>query len=203
MHIMEQYALSAADLIGLYTAIKRRGQRPIMRAFLEFKIDRASAIAFIEELATRPPTEIMASLGLPMPDEIARRCPSLSKSDVRDLRLQMTQMLGDMKRLGEMGEGAALALAQASGEQRGGAALMKQSAWLDKVGLRPDQVATMAIDAKRRSISVNAISVDERRLVTAVSAIGAMTHVASTLIYALLTMEQERERQERLNRPTG
>lgn len=198
MQIMEQYVQAAGDLMGLYNALKQRGTEPVMRAFLQFKFDRAAAMTFAQEMANTPPTEIMASLGLPMPDEIARRCPSLSKSDVRDLKLVMIQMLGDMKRIGDMGEGPMLALAQAAGEQRSGAALTKQSAWLDNVGLRPDQVAAIAIDEKRRTISVNAISVDEKRLVSVVSMIGAMTHVASTLIYAVQTMEQEERRAREL-----
>lgn len=194
MQIMEQYVQAAGDLMGLYNALKQRGQQPVMRAFLQFRFDRAAAMAFAQEMANTPPTEIMASLGLPMPDEIAHRCPSLSKGDVRDLRLAMTQMLGDMKRIGDIGEGPMLALAQAASAQRSGAALTKQSAWLDNVGLRPDQVAAIAIDDRRRTISVNAIAVDEKRLVTVVSMIGAMTHVASTLIYAVQTMEQEEQR---------
>lgn len=194
MQIMEQYVQATGDLMGLYSALKQRGQQPVMRAFLQFRFDRAAAMAFAQELANTPPTEIMASLGLPMPDEIAYHCPSLSKGDVRDLKLAMTQMLGDMKRIGDIGEGPMLALAQAASEQRSGAALTKQSAWLDNVGLRPDQVAAIAIDDHRRTISVNAIAVDEKRLVTVVSMIGAMTHVASTLIYAVQTMEQEEQR---------
>jgi hypothetical protein len=117
---------------------------------------------------------------------------------VRDLKLAMPQLLGAMKRIGDLGEGSMLALAQAAGEQRSGAALTKQSAWLDKVGLRADQIAAIAIDDKRRTIAVNAISVDEKRLVTVVSMIGAMAHVASTLIYAVQTMEQEEQRRSEL-----
>ncbi len=109
----------------------------------------------------------------------------------------MIQMLGDLKRTGDMGEGAALALAQATGESRGGAALVKQSDWLDSVGLRPDQVASIAIDERRRTISISAISVDEKRMQGVVSVIGAMTNAASSLLYAVLTMYQEEERRAR------
>jgi hypothetical protein len=203
MQIMEQYVQAAGDLMGLYSALKQRGEEPIMRAFLQFKFDRSAAMSFAQEMANTPQTEIMAALGLPMPDEIAHRCPSLSKSDVRDLKLAMTQMLGDMKRIGDLGEGPMLALAQAAGEQRSGAALTKQSAWLDNVGLRPDQIAAIAIDDRRRTIAVNAISVDEKRLVTVVSMIGAMTHVASTLIYAVQTVEQEDQRRRELGERGG
>jgi hypothetical protein len=194
MNIIEQYVLAAGDMIGLYYALKQRGSQPVMRAFLDFQLDRTSAAAFFQEIAASPHTALLDALGLPMPDEIARRCPSLSKSDVRDLSRAMQQMLGDFRRTAEMGEGVALALGQASGERRGGASIVRESAWLDGVGLRPDQVASISIDARRRTINLTAISVDEKRLQNIISAIGAMTNISSTLIYSTLTMLQEDDR---------
>jgi hypothetical protein len=194
MQILEQYVQAAGDMVGLYYALKHRGSQPMMRAMLDFKLDRTTAMTFFQEIATTPPDEILRALGLPLPDQIAAACPSLSKSDVRDLKDNMEQMLGDIRRIGDMGEGVMLALAQAAGERRGGAAITKQSQWLDNVGLRPHQVASISIDEQRRTVSVAAISVDEKRLQNIVSAIGAMTHVSSTLIYATLTMLQERAR---------
>ena len=194
MTIMDQYVLAAGDLVGLYSALKQRGREPIMRQMLEFKLDRASTMAFFQEMANTPQPEILDAVGLPMPEDIARRCPSLSTGDVRDLKRAMVQMLGDLKRTGEMGEGAALALAQASGESRAGAAMMNQSAWLDSIGLRADQVASVAIDEQRRTINISAISVDEKRLQNVISAIDAMTNASRNLIYAVLTMHQEDER---------
>lgn len=194
MHIMEQYVLAAGDLIALYNALLQRGREPMMKAFLEARLDRTAALAFFNEMATRPQSEMMAALGLPMPDEIARACPSLSKEDARDLGKAVTQMLGDLKRAGGLGESAALALADASGERRGGAALLQQSTWLDNVGLRPDQVASVTIDDRRRTINITAISVDEKRMQNVISAIDAMTNASANLVYATLTMEQERAR---------
>ena len=196
MSIMEQYVHAAGDLVGLVHALRQRGRQPIMRAFLGFKLDRASAVAFFQELATTPQTELMASLGLPMPDEIPARFPLLPKGDARDLKRAMVQMLGDLKRTGDMGEGVALALAQAAGERRAGAAMTKQSAWLDNVGLKPNQVAAIAIDEQRRTINITAISVDEKRLQNIVSVIGAMTNISSSLIYGVLTVHQESERRQ-------
>ena len=193
MHIMEQYALAASDLIGLYYSVKQRGREPLMSAFLSFNLDRASAAAFFREMATTPAPELLAGLGLPDVDQIADRCPSLSKRDVRDLKKALVQMTGDFKRMGEMGEPAVMQLAQFI-DDRGGTALVKQSAWLDNVGLRPDQVATIAIDDRRRTVNVTAISVDEKRLQNVISAIDAMTNAASNLIYGVLTMAQEESR---------
>jgi hypothetical protein len=194
MNIMEQYVLAASDLIGLYEAAKQRGGEPIMRRFLGYRIDRASALAFFHEMATTPGAELLARLGLPGVDSIAHRCPSLSKRDVKDLRKALVQMLGDLKRTGDMGETAALALAQMAGESRGGAALVKQSTWLDNVCLRPDQVAAIAIDERRRTVNITAFSVDEKRLQRIVGVIDAMTNAARNLIYGVLTMYQEDDR---------
>ncbi len=202
MNIMEQYVQAAGDLVGLVRALRERSNQPIMRAFLGFKLDRASALAFFQELASKPPSDLLASLGLPMPDEIGRSFRSLSKGDARDLKKAMVQMLGDLRRTGEMGEGVALALAQASTEARSGAAITKQSVWLDDVGLKPNQVASIGIDEQRRTINITAISVDEKRLQNIVSVIGAMTHISGTLIYATLTAHQESERSRRITRST-
>ncbi|HYM15489.1 MAG TPA: zinc-ribbon domain-containing protein [Dehalococcoidia bacterium] len=194
MHIMEQYALAASDLIGLYYSVKQRGREPLMSAFLGFKLDRPAAAAFFREMATTPGPELLASLGLPDVDAIAVRCPSLSKSDVRDLRKALVQMLGDFERMGEMGEPAVMQLAQFIDDDRGGMAIIKRSDWLDNLGLRPDQVAAIAIDGRRRTVNVTAISVDEKRLQNVITAIDAMTNAASNLIYGVLTMEQEKRR---------
>ena len=198
MQILEQYVQEAGDMIGLYYALKQRAgsgpQQPLMRAMLDFRLERETAMTFFQEVATTPPDEVLRSLGLPMPAQLKMKYPKLSKSDERDLRLQMQQMLGDVKRIGDMGEGVMLALAQASGERRGGAAITKQSTWLDNTGLRPDQVAAISLDEGRRTVNIAAISVDEKRLENIVSAIGAMTHISSTLIYATLTALQEEAR---------
>ncbi len=203
MSIMEQYVHAAGDLVGLVHALRQRGRQPVMRAFLGFKLDRASAVALFHEFATTPQTELMASIGLPMPDQIAARFPSLPKGDVRDLKRAMIQMLGDLKRTGEMGEGVALALAEAAGESRAGAAITKQSAWLDNIGLKPHQVAAIAIDEQRRTINITAISVDEKRLESVVSVIGAMTNISSSLIYGVLTVHQEERRSSRVARSSA
>lgn len=194
MHIMEQYVQAAGDLIGLYHALRGRGHTAVMRAFLEFRLDRASALAFFRDVRETPGPELLDALGIPRQDDIARRCPSLSKGDVKDLDRAIHQMLIDLRTTVDQGETAALALAQMAGEERTGKALTNQSRWLDTVGLRPDQVATIAIDERRRTVSLTAISVDERKLQRTVGAIDAMTRAAQNMIYAVLTVHQEQER---------
>ncbi len=196
MHIMDQYVHAAGDLIGLYHAVKQRGREPVMRAFLEFKLDRMSALAFFREVANTPSPELLEALGIPQEgaDAVVARCPSLSRSDVIDLDRAIHQLVVDLNKTADLGEGGALALAQMAGESRSGAAMTVQSAWLDNVGLRPEQVAALAIDAHRRTVNVTAITVDERRLQNIVNAIDTMTRASQNLIYAVLTMYQEDQR---------
>lgn len=203
MNIMEQYVHTASDLIGLYAALKQRGREPIMRTFLEFQLDHASAIGFYREIASTPAPELLASLGLPMPEALAQRCPSLSRSDVKDLERAMNQMLYDLAYTVNPGESAALALAQMAGESRIGPALANQSRWLDNVGLRKDQVASFSLDGRRRTVNITAISVDEKKLENVISSINAMTRAAQNLIYAVLTMYQEDERARGKSRNAG
>jgi hypothetical protein len=194
MHMMEQYVNAATDLVGLYAAIKQRGREPVMKAFLDFKLDRTSAIAFFREMALTPTPDLLAGLGLPVPEQIGHRCPSLSKKDAKDFKRTLEQMLYDLAFTAKNGETAALALSQMAGESLGGGALVHQSDWLDDIGLRGDQVAAMAIDADRRTVNVTAITVDEKKLEQLLTQINAMTRASQNLIYAVLTMYQEAAR---------
>lgn len=194
MSVMEQYVLAAGDLVGLYNALKQRGRESIMRAFMDAKLDRESALTFFRDISQRSPRDFLDGLGLPLPDRIAERCPSLSKADAEDLRRAMEQMLSDLRYIADLGEGSALALAQMAGERRIGPALANQTKWLDGVGLRKDQVAAISIDERRRTVNVSAITVDEKKLQNVVTAINAMTRAAQDMIYAVLTMYQEDER---------
>lgn len=203
MHIMEQYVAAASDLVGLYAALKQRGREPVMKAFLDFALDRASAVAFFREIAGTPEHDLLAGLGLPPPEQIAQRCPSLPKKDAKDFARVVRQMTHDLAYTAKMGETAALALAQMAGESRGGGALVHQSAWLDDVGLRADQVATIALDSRRRTVNITAITVDEKKLQHIVTQINAMTRASQNLIYAVLTMYQEEERRDLLARQSA
>ncbi len=189
--------------MGLYHALKARAETPVMRSFLEFRLDRNTALAFFQEVAATPGPELLERLCIPQQADLRRALPSLSKSDVRDLDRAMHQMLIDLKATADLGESAALALAQMAGESRAGAAMTAQSSWLDNRGLRPDQVAAIAIDERRRTINITAISVDERKMQKVVNSIDGMTRASQNLIYAVLSVYQEEERARRLKAASG
>jgi hypothetical protein len=194
MHIMDQYVQAAGDLIGLYAALKQRGRAPLMQAFLEFKVDRNAAVGFFREILHTPGPDLLATLGIPTAAQVPHQLPSLSKKDAKDLARAIDQLLYDLGWTARQGESAALALAQMAGESRAGAALVHQSDWLDNVGLQPHQVASMALDARRRTVSVTAVSVDEKKLEGVVTSITAMTRAAQNLVYAVLSVYQEDDR---------
>jgi hypothetical protein len=193
MHIMEQYAGAARDLVALYHALRHRERAPVMRTMLEFTLDRTSALAFFQEIATTPGPELLARLGLPTPDAVPARLPSLSKADAKDLARALNQLSFDLVFAANIGESAALALAQFAGAGDG-RAIVQQSKWLDDVGLRAHQVAALAVDPQRRTVSVSAVSVDEKQLETVLSHINAMTRAAQNMIYGVLSLYQEEDR---------
>jgi hypothetical protein len=203
MHIMEQYVNAASDLIGLWHALKQRGAEPVMKAFLDFKLDHASALAFFQEVASTPGPELLAAIGVPDPQEVASKLPSLPQRDAKDYRRVVDQLVYDLQYTVQPGETAALALAQMAGESRMGGALVAQSQWLDSVGLKAHQVASMAIDGHRRTVNITAISVDEKKLQNVVTQINAMTRAAENLVYAVLTVYQEQERAHTLRKARG
>jgi hypothetical protein len=164
-----------------------------MRTFSEFALDRATSVAFFQEIAGAPAPELLDGLGLPQPADVARSLPSLSKADARDLARALDQLLYDLNYVAQPGETAALALAQMAGEAER-SVVLKDTAWLDDVGLRNDQVAAIALDPQRRTVNIAAITVDEKKLERVISAINAMTRAAENMLYGVLSVEQQRQR---------
>ena len=52
--IFEQYLLSLTDLVGLFAAFGRRQTAPIVKTFLEFRLDAASVAEFYRGVAADP-----------------------------------------------------------------------------------------------------------------------------------------------------
>lgn len=206
MAIMEQFLLASSDLIALTYALKDRDRQPIIRSFLSFRLDAETSRAFFAELLEAPDDLLLASFGLPPPALASRRCPELARNDARELTTALGALVRDLRATAQRGTSAALLAELAGGEQgaptvRGGPALAAQTSWLPEDGLRPDQVASLVLDERRRRLVVQAVPVEEHRLAEVVDAIDCMTRAASNLIYAYLTVRDEEERARAL-RPT-
>jgi hypothetical protein len=198
MAIWEQFFLSSGDLIGLAQSIRERNERPIVQSFLAFQLDREAAAAFFEQLADGGEIELLEALGLPAPEAVAARCPSLPAKDARTLSVAIESLLRDLRTTAQRSS-SALLLSELSGQIRGGPALTDRPSWLGEGVLRsepvermrPDQVASLVLDERRRQLVLRAIPVDEQQLGEVVDAIDCMTRASSNLIYAYLTVQDE------------
>jgi hypothetical protein len=190
MAIWEQFFLSSADLIGLTKSLRERNETPIVQSFLSFQLDRESAYAFFAQLGDGGDIELLDSLGLPSPEAVVTRCPSLATTDARALSSAIEALLRDLRATAERSS-SALLLSELSGQVRGGPALTDRPSWLAEGAMRPDQVATLVLDERRRQLVLRAVPVDEHQLGEVVDAIDCMTRASSNMIYAFLTVCDE------------
>ena len=186
--IMEQFLLASGDLIGLHHALKGRHRQPIVRAFLSFRLDAEASGVFFAEVQEAPDEELLAALGLPTPECAPARYPGL---DARNLTNALESLLRDLRTTGQRST-SALLLGELAGGCLGvhaGPALADTSSWLGGGELRPDQVASLALDERRGQLVVQAMPVEERQLGEVVDAIDCMTRASANLIYAYLTVQ--------------
>ena len=191
--IMEQFLLASGDLIGLHYAVKGRHRQPIVRAFLSFRPDAEAFGVFFAEVQEASDEELLAALGLPTPERAPARYPGL---DARSLTDTLESLLRDLRTTGQRSASALLLGESAGGflDARTGLALAETSSWLGGGELRPDQVASLALDERRRQLVVQAMPVEEHRLGEVVDAIDCMARASANLIYAYLTVQDEEAR---------
>ncbi|HXH20726.1 MAG TPA: hypothetical protein VNN10_01765 [Dehalococcoidia bacterium] len=186
MQIFEQYVLAMSDLVALFTALMNRDKAPIMKTFMEFRLDHSNAMEFFEAVQAVSDFDLCRALGLPLPAEVPSACPHLDKEDAYQLSVSIHHLVQDLRRTTEKGGAAALALAQVAG-QLGGAVISPDTSWLEGARrLPPDQVALLVLDGRRRSIHVQAVSADEDVMGRVVDAIDSVTRASSNLIYSYL-----------------
>jgi len=187
MTIFEQYIGAMGDLAGLFQAFRNRELAPVVRSFLEFKLDAASALNFYAEIANSSDAQLCASLGLPIPAFAGAMAPHLDGEDTRELEIAVHHLMLDLRKATDQGDEAALALAQFAG-QVDNAIIANDAKWLDGLGadVTPDQVAMLVFDQRRRSLYVQGLTADEKAMGRVVDGIDTATRAASNLIYAYL-----------------
>ncbi|HEX5370685.1 MAG TPA: hypothetical protein VFY10_14850 [Dehalococcoidia bacterium] len=187
MTIFEQYVQAMSDLAGLFLAFRNRDRAPILKTFLEFRLDAAHSVDFFDAVRAVSDPEILASLDLPHPALVSSTCPHLNAEDAYSVSVAIHHLLQDLRKATDQGEAGALALSQMAG-QVGGAVLASDTRWLDGAGddLTPDQVALLVLDSKRRNIYVQGLTTDENSMGAVVNAVDTATRAASNLIFAYL-----------------
>jgi hypothetical protein len=196
MAIVEQFLLASADLIGLHAAIRDRERQSIARSFLSFRLDADACADFFAELRDAEEADLLAALGLPVPEMAGFTYPTLDYEEERELSNALVSLVRDLRTTAQRPEHAGL-LAELAGQEmsaRGSLGpSLAEASWLTD-DLQPHQVASLALDEGRRRLLVRAVPVDEQRLAEVVDAIDCMTRAASNLIYAYLTVQDEEAR---------
>jgi hypothetical protein len=186
MTIFEQYVLAMSDLAGLFLAFSRRHEAPILRTFLEFKLDASTSLGFFDAVRSVGQAELCAALDLPLPQQVAAACPHLSKDDAASVSIAIHHLDQDLRKVTDHGESGALALAQMAG-QIGGAVIAADARWLDGASnMTPDQVAMLVLDSKHRNLYVQGLTADESAMAQVVDQIDSATRAASNLVFAYL-----------------
>jgi hypothetical protein len=187
MTIFEQYVHAMNDLAGLFAAFRHRHEAPILKSFLEFRLEARSAAAFFDAVRTASDVELLAGLELPLPGEVPALCPHLDNKDAYAASVAIYQLVQDLRKATDKGNGAALALAQFA-SSAGGSIVAEDAKWLNGAasGLTPDQVALLILDTRRRAIHVQGLTADESAMGQVVDAIDTATRAASNLIFAYL-----------------
>jgi hypothetical protein len=187
MTIFEQYIGAMNDLAGLFSAFLNRGKAPILKSFLEFRLDAQTTPAFFDAVRSVNDVELCAALGLPLPREAQYKYDHLSESEAYDVAIAIYHLVQDLRKATSQGDVAAMALAQFAG-QISNAVISADAKWLNGAasGLTPDQVAMLVLDTRRRSFMVQGLSAEEGPMAQVVDAIDTATRATSNLIFAYL-----------------
>jgi LSD1 subclass zinc finger protein len=202
MTIWEQFILASTDLVGLSWSIRNRQETPIVQSFLSFRLDHERSSEFFDAITAGDDTALLGELGLPAATIVSQRYPALPGADARELGRSIDALLRDLRTTAQR-SASALLLSELSGRPMGGPALTGEASWLDQPdisnprqgsGWRPDHVASLVLDQRRRQLVLHAVPIDEDRLGDVVDAIDCMTRASSNLIYAYLTVQDEEAR---------
>lgn len=183
MTIFEQYVLSMSDLAGLFLAFRNREQAPIMKSFMEFKLDPQNALDFFESVQNMGDYQLCAVLGLPMPFQIAAECPHLDEKEAYEMAVALNHLVKDLRKATD--KDSAVYLAQFA--SAGSSVIASNTSFLPEgASTTPDQVAMLVLDSKRRSLMVQGLTAEEGAMAQVIDAIDTVTRAGSNLIYAYL-----------------
>lgn len=187
MTIYEQFIQSAADLIALHGALRRRHLRPISESVLDFRLDAASARAFFAELSTVGATGMLAAVDLPSP-ALMPPLREFNAKDRKGVERSLHEAVLDFERVIGFQELGERALAVASEHMRGRTALTDRTQWLANRAIGPNQVASIALDAEAGRLDIAALRIDEERLELVIDGIDVFTRLSRNLIHAFLML---------------
>ena len=185
MTIFEQYVLAMTDLAGLLSAFRNRAVSPILKSFMDFRLDSVTAPEFFQSVQTSSDAQICAGLDLPEPAQVAETCGHLDQDEAYSVSVAISHLMQDLRKSTD--RASALALAQVAG-QRGSVVTANDTKWLNRGRdeITPDQVAMLVLDSRSRSLAVQGLTADENSMGQVIDAIDTVTRAGSNLIFAYL-----------------
>ena len=186
MRIVEEYLNAAGDLIGLFTALRRREEAPVIETFMAYRLDTESVLAFNAQIAGRLPEHVLRDLGLPAQEDVEASRDRLPPKDYQQLLAAVRSVSSGLQRATRADQSALLLLADGLREST---RLTNTLDWLPDRALNRDQVALMILARKRRSFLTHALSINERQIEQFVLAAGALTQASRDLIWLYLHMQ--------------
>jgi hypothetical protein len=193
MAVYEQFIAATTDVIALYHALLDRRGAPIVKGVLGFQLDLPQALAFFADLSEFGPTELLASLGLPHPSQIAGLDSGLDRRERGQVRAALSDAMADLVRLLDFRPVGEQALVGAARRLNGRVALTDQTAWLSGRRLPAGQVAALTLSDNRDSVELSTFSTDEETLGAVVDGIEVMTRLVRNIIFSFVSLHSPKQ----------
>ena len=187
MRVVEEYLNAAAELIGLYLALRRRQEAPVLDTFLGFELNVRSMTDFRVLTHGRSDDEIMRELGLPTLRDVEGARGEVKRRDYKQMRTAVESVVTGLERLTRVEQRALLQIA--SGLQRS-KTLTHKLDWLPDRRMQPDQVALLVLEQKRRVLAAYPLAIQERQLQSFVDAIDRITCATRDMIWLYLHVRE-------------
>ncbi len=184
LSVFDEFLRAAADLIGLYHALKSRRERPVVQSVMEFSLDPQRTREFFRDLAALDDEELMAHVGLPRPERIASLFPGWDGDDLKFAAVALWRAMHGLREVTTDGTLTEVNLVAALLHHRSGGPAAGRTDWTNDIDLSPGQVALLYVDPVRRELAAERFSAGEAEVNRALAAIDAVSRATSDLAYA-------------------
>ena len=188
IRIVEEYLNAAEGLMALFTALHERRRAPVLRTFLEYRLDAHAAREFRTRIDSRFPHNLMRELGLPTLHDVEAARADIPARQYRQFRAALDSVAAGLTRAARVDQGALLRIADGL---RGPSTLAHKVDWIPERRMNPDQVALLVLESKQRLLLTHALSIHESQLQLFVDAIDKITGATRDLIWLSLHMREE------------
>ena len=179
MTIFEQYVLSMNDLAGLFLAFRNREQAPIMKSFLEFRLDAPQRARLLRVGAVRGRRR---ALQRARPADAVRGRGDARTSTRRtptSVALRVYHLVKDLRKATDQGTRQRWRWPSSRARRRRHRQRRELAERRRVEGLTPDQVAMLVLDSKRRSLYRPGLTAEEGAMAQVIDAIDTVTRAGS------------------------